>query len=155
MTTREIFEVAVKIEEDGERFYSEVAKGAKNEDLRKFFEFMAGEERKHAQRFREIAQSVGLDETYLDSDEALAYLSEVVSGRIFPSYEDMIVWVKNRDLPDVIDYSLGMEKETVIFYLELSHVVRDEDGKRVLSEIIEEERKHIRMLMKLKREGLS
>lgn len=155
MTSREIFEMAVNVEEDGERFYRYLSEHVKDPELKKFFDFMANEERRHAERFREIAQSVGMDEAYLDSDEAMAYLKEIVSGRIFPRYDDMVAWIEGRDFQDMVNYSLSMEKETVIFYLELRSLLRGEREKEMVEKIIDEERNHIRMLTRIKKEGLS
>jgi len=151
MTVRELLETALNIEEEGKKFYETLSKKVENEKYREFFEKMAQEEEKHAVRFRSLAEKFE-DDIYIDSDEALLYLKNYTEGKVFPKIEDMMKWIEERSFEDIIEYSIVMEKESIIFYTELKAWLRDEKTRKLIDAIIDEEREHIRTLV-LMREG--
>jgi rubrerythrin len=53
------------------------------------------------------------------------------------------------DDAEAIDFAIQIEKDSILFYLELINMVRDHDRPTV-KDILAEERKHIEHLMKLK-----
>ncbi len=149
MTVRELLETALNIEEEGKKFYETLAKKVKNEKYKEFFEKMAKEEEKHAARFRCLAEKFE-DDIYIDSDEALLYLKNYTEGRVFPKIEDMMKWVEGKSFEDIVEYSIVMEKESIIFYTELKAWLRDEKTRKLIDAIIDEEREHIRTLVLMK-----
>ncbi len=151
MTVKELIETAINIEETGEEFYEKLASYVKNEKFKEFFERMAKEEEKHAQRFKALREKYGED-IYIESDEALLYLKKYTEGRVFPAIEDTLKWVEEKSFNDIVDYSLTMEKESIIFYTEIKAWLKEESTKKIIDAIIDEEREHIRMLISMKEE---
>ena len=47
------------------------------------------------------------------------YLRSYVEGKIFPSLEEMWNKVKDKDILDVIDYAINLEKDTIISIMKL------------------------------------
>ncbi|MBI5560973.1 MAG: rubrerythrin, partial [Deltaproteobacteria bacterium] len=47
----EIIEMAVRIEENGGRFYTDASEATKDSKLKKLFQYLAGEEKKHLKYF--------------------------------------------------------------------------------------------------------
>ncbi|MCD6449616.1 MAG: ferritin family protein [Thermotogaceae bacterium] len=146
MTVRELLETALKIEEEGEKFYETLAKKVKNDEYRGFFEKMAREEEKHAERFKCLASKFE-EEIYVDSDEAVLYLKSYTEGRVFPQIEDMMKWIEERNFEEIVEYSIIIEKESIIFYTEIKAWLRDERTRKLIDAIIDEEREHIRTLV--------
>ena len=149
MTVRELIEVAVNIEEAGKEFYEKLAGKVKNEKAREFFERMKVEEEKHKEIFLSLKDKFGED-VYIDSDEALLYLKQYTEGRVFPKAEDLVEWVESKSFNEIVDYSIAMEKESIIFYVELKAWLKDEKTKKLIDAIVDEEREHIRMLAAMK-----
>jgi len=52
-----------------------------------------------------------------------------------------------RTAQDAVNFALGFEKETLLYYMELRSIVRE---KKVMDEIINEEKSHIVWLQRLK-----
>ncbi len=152
MTVRELIETAINIEEAGKKFYEKLTAYVENEKFKEFFTRMAQEEEKHMQRFKALGEKYGQD-IYIESDEALLYLKKYTEGRVFPALEDMLSWVEEKSFEEVVDYSISMEKESIIFYTELKAWLREENTRKLLDAIIDEEREHIRMLVAMKEEG--
>lgn len=151
MRVRELIETAINIEETGKKLYEKLASHVKNEKFKEFFERMAREEEKHAQRFKALGEKYGED-IYIESDEALLYLKKYTEGKVFPAIEDTLKWVEEKSFNDIVEYSLTMEKESIIFYTEIKAWLKEESTKRVIDAIIDEEREHIRMLISMKEE---
>ena len=56
---RDVFDIAVKIEERGEKFYRETAKVISKAEVKELFEKLADEEVAHKKIFRQMAQKIG------------------------------------------------------------------------------------------------
>ncbi len=152
VTVRELIETAVAIEESGKRFYEKMAQKVANERLKEFFKMMAEEEEKHMNRFIAIGEKYGGD-IYIESDEALLYLKRYTEGKVFPKVEELLEWVESKPFSEIVEYSITLEKESIIFYVELKAWLKDEKTRKVIDAIIDEEREHIKTLASMKEEN--
>lgn len=147
----EILEMAVKVEENGEKFYKFLSENSKEPEKREFFNYMALQERDHAKTFKEIGTTLQVEEVdYIDVDEVDAYLKSYVDGKIFPTVEEMLEKVKGKDIIDVIDYAIGLEKDSIIFYYQIMEVIKSENAKKLVKAIIEQEKQHVLKLLEIK-----
>ncbi len=146
----ELLEMALKIEEDGEKFYTFLSEKLEDDRKKELFSYLAGQEREHAETFKELSK--GLVEEIDPSfwEEASKYIRSIVENKIFPSLEEMKEKSKNMTLNQLLDFAISIEKETVIFYEELYDMVREKKSKEILSKIIREEVSHVRKLSLLK-----
>jgi len=52
---------------------------------------------------------------------------------------------------EAIGFALGIERDSILFYSEIKHFVR-ETAQKMLNKVIEEERKHLRQFADLKKQ---
>lgn len=142
----DLIDLAVKIEASGYEFYSKLSK--KTEDkMAKLFKNLAEQERDHGKIFRSLLKKYkGVSPQELSSwadEEVKGYLTSFAQTSIFPK-------IKSNEVPDNIEKAVKMaievEKDSIIFYDEIEALVPD---KEVISEVINEEKKHLADLSKL------
>uniref|UniRef100_A0A7V3RFA4 Ferritin n=1 Tax=Mesoaciditoga lauensis TaxID=1495039 RepID=A0A7V3RFA4_9BACT len=149
----EIFEMAVKIEKDGEKFYGYLAKNLENPGKKELFPYLQLQEAQHAKDFEKISRDL-VDEIDPSMwEDAKFYLQHLVDGKIFPTSDEMISKSKYMSLDQIIDFALSIEKETVIFYNEILDSTKSEKTQEILKKIIHEELGHIERFMKIKGEA--
>ena len=149
---REVFEIAVRIEENGERFYREMMKKIDDEGVQELFSFLADEEVKHRQFYRSVlekAEPFEPEENY--PGEYFDYLHSYASGVIFnqETFEKKLKEIG--DAASALDFAIGVEWDSIHFYQELKGLV-PASRRDSLDRIVAEERRHFVKLTKLKKE---
>jgi len=153
-TGREIIEMALEIEENGMKFYSDAARAAKNEKVRSLFKTLAEEEGHHIRIFSDMKKLVGDEFTGEGFDpyiaEASQYLRSMADTEVFTNPEEgASAAVELTDEAEVLDYAIGMEKDSILFYYEFEKVILAKD-RAVLEGLIEQEKIHLGKLTELK-----
>ena len=149
---REIVAIAIKIEENGEGFYMRMANVIKNRQVKETFEFLAGEERKHRNSFREIQQRLGEFKPAYESypGEYLNYVKALVEESIFTKERAGQLLVKKfKTAAAALDTAIGLEKDSILFYNEMKNFVPESEHKPI-NEIIDQEKEHLRKLSEIK-----
>ncbi len=147
----EIFEMAVKIEKDGEKFYGYLAKNfQENPGKKELFSYLQAQEAQHAKDFERISRDIADEIDPEMWEDAKVYLQSLVSGKIFPSSDEMISKSKYMDLNEIVNFALSIEKETIIFYSEILDTTKSEKARIILEKIIHEELGHVKKLMEIK-----
>ena len=114
---RDLVEMAVQIEIGGEKFYRYAAD--KNETLRGAFLFLAEEERRHANTFQSLI-STQQEDTGIDVVEAIPYIRAIVdSGWLRYLFERGFPEKMGNVFFKVLEFALGLEKESLLFYYHL------------------------------------
>ena len=86
-TGKEVLDMAVRIEENGMRFYTDASKAAKSQQLKDLFSALAEEEASHIKTFLELKRAlVGNDESagfdaYIE--DAQQYLKSMADTEVF------------------------------------------------------------------------
>lgn len=135
-------EFAIKMELDGEKYYLEQAEKNKGTSLASIFQLLAKDERKHAEIIRNKSKELPYE---LKEDEALKEYKNVFEG-----VEDFSSKLKTA--PGQIDaYRLALEKEkeSIDLYEKMGHEARDEDGKKLFSFLVEQEKAHYKIFDEL------
>ena len=141
----DILNIAVQLENNGEKVYRRAAARANLASLSSFMIWMADQEATHAEWFEQL--KVGAVE--MEADPGLvkmgkALLEDVMGERSF-SLDDLdLSQVEN--LQELIRVSIEFEEDTVLFYEMLAAFVREKEGRALLEKIIAEEHRHVRML---------
>jgi len=144
---RDLVEMAVQIEIGGEKFYRYTAD--KNETLRGAFLFLAEEERRHANTFQSLI-STQQEDTGIDVVEAIPYIRAIVdSGALRYLFERAEFPEKMGNVSEVLEFALGLEKESLLFYYHLLERIGG-NRKPTVEKIIGEEKKHIEKIMGLR-----
>jgi len=74
---------------------------------------MADQEKEHAEKFRILGKEFRNEKMeYIDIENAGECLRSYVEGRIIPSLEAMWNKVKDKDILDVMDYAINLEKDS-------------------------------------------
>ena len=151
---REILDMAVKIEENGLKFYTDAAKASKSKEIKELFTHLASDEKKHVKVFSDLIKLVPKDELsdaandpY--SEEARMYLNSLANTEVFtaPDAGKAMGKVMQSGL-SVLEYAIGMEKDAILFYYELNSMVREKD-RPVLDNLIAQEKNNLKKLTKL------
>jgi rubrerythrin len=149
----EIFQIAVRIEENGEGFYRRMAEKFDDEaDIRRLFLFLADEEIKHRDYYRELLESAGEvepEEAY--PGEYFDYLNSYANGVIFSqeAFEKKVAEIDT--VEDALDFAIAAEWDAIHFYQEMQGLVSA--GRRSqLEAIIAEERRHFVKLSQIRKD---
>lgn len=144
---RDIINVAIRIEENGERFYTETSKKAKTGEVRELLSFLAREESRHKEVFSDILNKANLSNENL-SDEYLSYLKAYTDRLIFNTETDEF---NKGDIDQirVLDFAIQRELDSILYYHEIKAIVPHSEHP-LIDKIISEERSHFEKLSRIK-----
>jgi rubrerythrin len=148
----DVVDYAVLIEQRGVKLYKDAARGLKNEPARNVLLHLAEQEKQHEAYFRELKNDVHNNKNRkveLD-DETVGYLGALTKSEVFPS-DDKQFRERFKTLKDVIAFGMQAEKDSILFYVELSRHVWDDHSAGILQSIIREEKRHLVQLLELDR----
>jgi rubrerythrin len=148
----EIVEMGINIEEMGEKFYTSYISETKNEKVKDLFKFLANEEAKHKQVFQNILDSLHKGEFVISySDEEVSkYFEAIVDARVFSDEGYAIQLAKTaKDEIEALRFAISFEKDTIVFYYGFLDLVK-EKTKDIIMKLINEEKKHLKLLHDIK-----
>ncbi|MFO8049778.1 MAG: ferritin family protein [Desulfosudaceae bacterium] len=139
----EIFEMAVKMEQNGARFYKQASENVDDQEHRKLLLDLADMELEHEKMFQDMRQNLGADiDNYYDPDgTAVAYLKSIVDTEVFFKRE-----IDLTTMETILREAIMAEKDSIVFYIGMKDLVPGEEGKQKIEDIIKEEMGHIRLL---------
>jgi rubrerythrin len=148
--SHEVFEIGITIEKNGRAFYGAAAGGAKDPDMRKFFEELARWEDSHVKLFEELKARLPDEKLSPDTDaenQYHAYLRSTAGSHVFRGDTDPAKMAAGRNGPlDVLRIALQFEKDSVVLYVSMKALVPAHLGKKTIDTLIEEEMKHVQMI---------
>lgn len=147
----EVFEMAEQIERNGGRFYRAAAE--KFPTVRKLLtelaEWEAVHERTFAQMRAELPSGDADPPVFDPDDQAQMYLRVMADGHVFNVNVDPAEQVAGRDTPeDILKMAIGVERDSIAFYVGLKESVSHAAGKDKVDAIIKEEMQHVAILKK-------
>ena len=137
-----IFDFAILMENDIERFYKEQAERNKDNSLSTVFLMLAKEEENHANILRANADKLTLPM----EDNNILNVSQSIFNDIKPLKSSL------RDLPTQLDlyhYALEKEEESVELYKDLHQKATSDKSKTVFTYLIKQEETHCIILEEL------
>jgi len=147
-TADEIFEVAIGIEANGARFYRKAASSQSDDSNRIFLEQLADMEDHHQMTFEKMRKDLKPHEkqaTVFDPNQEtaqyLAAMADSHGGEGSPLAADALTG--DESIQEIVDIAIGLEKESILFYLGLKDFVPPEYGQDKLDRIIRQEQRHI------------
>ena len=141
-SANEIMQLAVQIEKNGVRLYSEASKLTEDSDSRRLFMQLAREEEQHIRDFKEIAEQLGVDPSPYDDELSRMYLNSLVESSVFSEPDEVLQRVKEGEpIKEIIIFALGAEKESILFYYTMLDQL--ERNKGLVKKIIRQEKEHI------------
>ncbi len=152
----EVFKMAVRIEEGGAAFYRKAAGLQSDEENKKFLEKLAAMEDTHKSSFLTMSDDVSeaekTEQVFDPAGDAEMYLAAMVDshgGEGSPSAADALTGKETME--EIIKTAIGLEKESILFYLGIKDMVPPKYGQKKVDDIIEEERRHVIQLSSLLR----
>jgi rubrerythrin len=147
----EILEMAEQIERNGARFYRRAAEGAVDPRNRQLLLDLAAAEDEHEKVFASMrADQAGKrrEMTAFDPDgQAALYLRAMVDGHVFDVRADPVELLTGKEtVADILGMAMGMEKDSIVFYLGMKEMVPETLGKNRIDDIIKEEMGHLALL---------
>ena len=144
-SAREIIDLAIRIEENGERIYRGAVKRVSDPSLASLLQWLADEELRHAEWFSQIKETLKEVEHDPRIEEMGRLLLQGILG-------DQTFSLKETDFSalhqvrDLIATAMEFEKDTILFYEILRPLVSSQEGLDHLERIIREENRHVRVL---------
>jgi rubrerythrin len=149
----EIFEMAEQIERNGARFYRRAAEGTAEQQNRQLLLDLAAMEDEHEKAFASMRANLPDTErgaTVFDPEgQAALYLRAMADGYVFDVKTDPTeLFTEKQTMEDILQKAIGMEKDSIVFYLGIKELVPERLGKDKIDAIIKEEMNHITSLSK-------
>jgi len=151
INNRELLELSIKIEQEGQAFYKELVKHIANPTVRDFLLLMAKDEAEHENHFKEIFGEKGVQTYGWENDPALR---ELINTRfkpgIFPDVADIMKQLPEFDgIQKALAFALKAEELAVEFYGTLRKDCTDFETKCLMIELENEEKAHRDFIKKL------
>lgn len=151
-SAEEMINIAVRIEENGFRFYRQAAEAAPDNEARLLFNFLADQETAHQEIFASLRAEADSASRLMENypGEHRDYLTAYADGLIFGRE------LKKDQLPAMTDagssiaFAIKRELESILYYQEI-RVFFQGPGQVLLDRIIAEERSHFTRLSALQK----
>ncbi|MDD5723835.1 MAG: ferritin family protein [Syntrophales bacterium] len=149
----DVFQIAMRIEENGASFYRYAVQVAKEEKAKEMFKWLAGAEDEHRALFKEMLSRIetqappesypGEYGTYLHNyaDNNLIFKKEVMDAEM----------AKITSTLSAIEFAINREVDSILYYHEIKGFIAKNQHESI-DRIINEERKHFNVLSKMKEE---
>ena len=131
-----IFDCAIKMEEEARKFYEKLAADATDPELKNLFTLLAESEQEHHDALLKIKEDI----------DPLNVKFKVLQGAACLFKPDMTKRdnaTVQMDQPDAYQRIVKEEENNVRFYEDLAEQSKDEETRKILLMIAEEERKHL------------
>jgi len=141
-------EMAVSIEKNGAAFYTSAAERTEDRELSELFAELAGREEAHRQVFEGMAERVEPASRPTESDvgDYASFLEVALDHAVFSGQDKALRMAEEADTrAEALRAAMGFEKDTMLFYYDLREMVAEKD-REIISEVIQEEKKHLRRL---------
>jgi rubrerythrin len=144
----EVFQVAIKIEENGAEFYRQAAGLQEEAENVMFLEKLANMEDNHKATFEKMRKELTeaqKEKTVFDPDDELTdYLMSMAEYHGGEGSPDAVkALTGNETIEEIINIAIGLKKESILFYVGILYLVPEKMGQDQINEIIKEEQRHV------------
>jgi len=144
-TWREIIDIAVQIEHNGEHIYRRAAEHIKNPRLSRVLSRLADEEASHAKWFSRLTPPESIPQGYSNLEKiARTFIRETIVDKTLSLQEADFTVMKA--VEDLLETSIEFERDTILFYEMIRRLVSEDETIALLDTIISEEKNHITTL---------
>jgi len=146
----EVYQLAIRIEENGMKFYSQFSKKTKNKKIKDLFSALAYAEVEHKKSFEKMLSEIEKYEPKeVYPEEYFSYLRAYADGLIFDFDQLKKQQNKLKTISQILDFAIQREKDSILYYQEIKNMVSEQQHTE-LEKIINEERKHLLDLTHIK-----
>ena len=143
----DLISTMVELESNGEAFYTAAAKNTNNLAARDLFTRLAGEEERH-RIFYENLRERQHEDVQLDDDYA-AFLQDAIDSRFTLDPAEAAAC---SSLADALDIAVSLEKDALLMLNEFGALL-DESHQAELEEMKQQERGHLSMVLKFRKDA--
>ncbi len=149
----EVLEMAVELEKRGIAFYRNLYNTSRDDSSKEVFSFLQQEEERHLEYFAEMIEKISDSPKYYETmDETTEYLGAVVENGVLGKVLNGVdLTGGDTSVSRALEVGMEVEKESVVFYQGMEPMV-PEEKKDILSQVVQEERRHFLKLSKMKQE---
>lgn len=145
---KDIVDIAIQIEENGERIYRDAAEKIEDPSVKALLRWLADEEVKHVKWFTALKDKVSDTGDHSEQEKiGRALLRDAVGTQNFTLKEADFSTLDQ--VEDLIGLAIEFEKDTILFYRMLQPLMVDRETLEQLNEIIKEEEEHIQRFKEL------
>jgi len=144
--------IAQTMETNGIEFYSKSAARTKDAAVRRVFEQLAKDEEEHLDAFTKLERALQAErQTPADpaDDEAElgAYIQRLLQTQVFSGLGDATrLGEQAKDDYEALATAMRAERDAIVFYQEMLTFVDSKTAQEAFTWIVDEERKHLRIL---------
>jgi len=139
-------DMAMAVEKNGEVFYNAVAQKAVNPQVKALFEALAVQEQGHYDVFWKMAGGMEHGQPLAAFDEYKTYLYATMRSALFFGPDKALAAAEHaQNERTALQMAIDFERDTLLFFYDLSEMVGETDQPTV-AKIIQEEKVHIRRL---------
>ncbi|MCX6276718.1 MAG: ferritin family protein [Bacteroidetes bacterium] len=146
---QEIVEIAVRIEENGNEFYTAAAEMIEeSSDIKGLFFDLAEKELLHISIFQKLAEKFDAESFDFEAEDASDYINHLAESHIFgkpDTGKNLAMTIKTPR--EGLKIAFQFENDSVAFYTELLKCTRS-DSKRLVQQVIDEEKEHAAEIMR-------
>lgn len=147
----EVFQIAIKIEENGRVFYEKAQSRVEDAEVKELFKDLALQEVEHKKKFEDLKAhlpSAAASQTVWDpSNETDQYLKMVADSHIFGPGSDLEAQLgRVLDAKAALKLAIEFEKDSVIFFLTMKDVTDEQKGREYIDQLVREEQEHLKRL---------
>ena len=150
----EVFEMAIRIESNGAAFYRKAADLQSDTKNQNFLQSLANMEDRHQKIFTDMRTTLTekdkwpkVFDPYDEVSQYLSAMADTMGGEGNPSVADTLTG--NESLEEILQIAVGLEKDSILFYLGIKDLIPAQSGHDRIDEIIKEERRHVVQLSNL------
>lgn len=157
ITSQELLEISLKIERDGQRFYSELAEKVTDPKVRDFFLLMSREEALHEKQFKRLIESKGLERYGWENNPSLReFIDKEFRTDIFPPAEEVIGQLTAvRGIQKALELAMDAERIVGEFFRLLHDSCEDIETKTLLTILEKSECEHLERVKSFKTKFLN
>jgi len=142
--------IAVEMERRGEEFYSKTARVSKNPEAVALLAKLAEEERRHMADFQRLSERLCGEGGCSYDEETGTYLTAIAADIVFAGGLMELIPDGGLHSPEaVLRYAIRSEKDSILFYTEMTGHALDDSARAVFDEILKAERGHLARLVNL------
>lgn len=143
----ELIALAWLLEEGSRKFYEEMSRKEKDQEVVPLFQQLLADEQSHKAALFKLYQAIPGQEPDPDFPKSLIHTEpgvEYLEGGMILT--EALAWVQGKDLGEALTLSISLEVNAIDLYIKMERKLDEEKSKRLFQTLSNQERNHLRRL---------
>lgn len=151
MVGNNIFELGIKMEEDGYNCYLSANQNINNEEAKRWLKYLAEEEKKHVERIKEIDSALKNTGEWIDIQPKIKeeFIEQIKTIFSEPSEENKQELKNNKDFTEILNTAMKKETESYQFYKNVMENSANSKEEQFCKILMSEENTHYEILQNI------